>query len=78
MTFGEYVAWSVGQYKKEIERWQRTRVLAYTSASAMGGMSKSEAEFMPLPFDEVPIDDLKISKEVQEQYITKFRQAHDS
>jgi hypothetical protein len=53
MTWGDYCAYSLGQQRLRAERWEQVRKLAYVQASSMGGLEVAEAEFMPLPFDEV-------------------------
>lgn len=52
MTWAEYIAWHLGNYRRKVEMWEHTRKLAYTQSSAMGGIEITEIEFMQLPFDE--------------------------
>ena len=73
MTWGEYLAYSIGTYKREVERWQMVRKISHTQAAVMG-LDKSEDEFMPLPFDNLH-QDAELSSEDLEEYIKQFRNA---
>ena len=51
MTWGEYLAWSLGNYRNGVEKWEQVRKIVYSTAATMGGLEIPETEFMPLPFD---------------------------
>ena len=51
MTWGDYVAYSMGINRRRAEKWEMVRKLAFVQASSMGGMEATEQEFMPLPYD---------------------------
>lgn len=39
------------QIDEDRDNWERTRIIAYYSASAMGGMKKKIKQFMPFDWD---------------------------
>ncbi len=74
MTWGEYLAWSLGNYRDGVERWEQVRKTVYTIARTMGGLESDETDFMPLPFDHLEQKD-NISDEDLQEYIKQFRDA---
>ena len=51
MTWGEYLSWSLGNYRNGVEKWEQVRKIVYSTACSMGGLEIEETKFMPLPFD---------------------------
>lgn len=51
MTWGEYLAWSLGNYRNGVEKWEQVRKIVYSTACSIGGLDIEETKFMPLPFD---------------------------
>jgi hypothetical protein len=76
MTQAEYLCWSLGKFKREVEEWQRTRKIAYTSAASMGGLQMSETEFLPLIFDNENKPEIIESQGDIEEYKKQFIQAY--
>lgn len=75
MTWNEYICYSLGQYKKDVDKWQHTRRLSYITASIMQPLDVQESEFMPLPFDEK--EDKEIISETElEEFKNQFRNAY--
>jgi hypothetical protein len=74
MTFGEYVAYSMGINRRRAENWEMVRKLAFVQASCMGGMEATEQEFMPLPYDQIEQNETESDKIDIEEYTRQFRE----
>lgn len=51
-------------HEREVERWRRSRFVAYVSAAAMGAKVRKPSDLMSLPGDAAPVGDVDYWREV--------------